>query len=99
MCGEQWGGGGAGRCFLSDCRGERVSEEGWGSPNMSSPVILIIIGTLARIRPCSLLIIRECNKTSQTGQQHYQQQDQCGPGKALKLKVISCLTAVGAIKY
>lgn len=47
MCGEQWGG----RCFLSDCRGKRVNKEGWGSTNMTSPVILIIIGTPAKIRP------------------------------------------------
>lgn len=91
LCGKQWGG----RCFLSDCSGRESINEGWGSPNMSSHVILILIGTQARIRPYSLLIIRECNKTSPTRQRHYHtDQDQCGPGDTLKSQVISCLTAV-----
>lgn len=33
--------------------GERVDEEGWGSPNTSAPVILISTGTPARVKPYS----------------------------------------------
>lgn len=44
MCGEQWGGRGAGRCFLSDCRGRESIKKG-GAHQTSAPVILISIGT------------------------------------------------------
>lgn len=50
--------------------GERVDKEGWGSPNTSAPVILISTGTPARVKPYSLLIIRICNNTSPTRQEH-----------------------------